>query len=125
MNSNGTDTVTITRDQLARKLETASPNNEDEREGYALVNVLGRDAFEQERIAGSINIPADRLDDFDARFDKGKEIIVYCASPSCDASERAASGLASRGFRRVVDYAEGLSDWKAGGEAITGGASAR
>ena len=115
--------ATITRDQLARKLETHAPDNESAREGFALVNVLGQEAFEREHIPGSINVPADEIDELEQRFDEGKEIIVYCASPSCDASPKVARKLAERGFRRVVDYEGGMSDWRKGGQPISGKAA--
>lgn len=115
------DYATIEREQLQRKLESSSPENEDSRKGFALVNVLGRDAFEEERIPGSINIPKGREEDFEKRFDHGKEIILYCASPSCDASPKVAAELTRRGFRRVVDYEAGMSDWKEAGNQVASG----
>ncbi|MGH9894180.1 MAG: rhodanese-like domain-containing protein [bacterium] len=45
-------------------------------------------------------------------------MIVYCASPDCPASDDVAAALVSRGFRRVYDYAGGLSDWQQGGYPI-------
>jgi len=103
---------TITGQELKRKLEGGKPNNEDRSKGFALVNVLGPKEFEREHIPGSINIPVGNEEEYEQRFDKNKEIIVYCASPSCDASERAAKSLMDRGFQHVVDYEMGMSDWK-------------
>jgi len=116
------DYATIEREQLQKKLETSSPDNENATRGFALVNVLGRDAFEEEHIPGSINIPKGREDEFEKRFDHGKEIIVYCASPSCDASPKVAAELVRRGFGRVVDYEAGMSEWKAVGNQVSLGA---
>ena len=116
-----TDYATIDREQLQRKLETSSPDNENARRGFALVNVLGRDAFEKEHIPGSINIPKGREEDFEKRFDHGKEIIVYCASPGCDASPKVAAELTRRGFSRVVDFEAGMSDWKEAGNQVASG----
>jgi len=109
----------ITREQLAKKLRDTSPDNEGRDNGFALVNVLGREAFEREHIPGSINVPKDELSVLEQKFDTGKEVIVYCASPECDASPRVAEALTRRGFRRVVDYEGGLSDWKQGGYETT------
>ena len=111
----------IERQQLERKLETSQPDNEDARKGFALVNVLGSDAFEKEHIPGSINIPKGREEDFEKRFDRGKEIIVYCASPGCDASPKVAAELTRRGFGRVVDYEAGMSAWKEAGNPVASG----
>jgi rhodanese-related sulfurtransferase len=110
----------IDGEELARKLERTAPNNEHRREGFALVNVLERTQFERARIPGSANIPHGEEDSFEKRFDKEKEIIVYCASPQCDASEKAARELARRGFRRVVEYEAGLRGWQESGHAVVG-----
>ena len=69
-------------------------------------------------IPGSINIPHGNEDVFERRFAKDKEIIVYCGSPDCPASDNVAAALVTRGFRRVYDYAGGLSDWQQGGYPI-------
>jgi rhodanese-related sulfurtransferase len=114
---------TITREDLAARLERGAPNNEDRSAGFALVNVLEPEQFERERIPGSANIPRGREDAFEQRFDKDKEIIVYCASPECDASEKAARELTRRGFQRVVEYPDGLADWRDAGRTIVGTAS--
>lgn len=112
--------ATITREQLARKLETTTPDNEDRRNGFALVNVLAPEAFARERIPESINIPAQDVDAFERRFEKGKELVLYCASPSCDASPKVARELVRRGYNRVVDYEGGVSDWREGGQPLEG-----
>ena len=97
------------------------PDNESADRGYALVNVLDENSFEAEHIPASINIPLKDIEDFERRFSKDKEIIVYCESPDSDAAAEAARKLAARGFTNVMDYAGGMRDWKnAGGEVITG-----
>lgn len=113
----------IDRTQLEKMLRDAPPNNEDPFVGYALVNVLPRDEFEEEHIPGSINIPQGQEDRFEDRCDRGKEIVVYCASPECDASPKVADELVRRGFRRVVDYRAGTSDWKRRGHPVEGRAA--
>ena len=112
---------TITLDELERRLATTPPDNENRSVGYALVNVLKAEAFEDEHIPNSINIPAGEEDRFEQRFNKDKNIVVYCASPSCDASPKAARALADRGFRHVYDYEAGMSEWKNAGNEIAGG----
>jgi rhodanese-related sulfurtransferase len=104
--------ATITTQQLLEMFEIEQPNNEHRERGYALVNVLRPEAFEREHIPGSINIPLGSDDQFEQRFAKDKEIIVYCASSDCDASTKVAQELARRGFHRVKDYEEDLRDWK-------------
>jgi len=105
---------TIDRDDLEQRIATHNLNNEDRRRGFALVNVLGEGAFAMAHIPGSINIPHGNEDVFERRFARDKEIIVYCASPDCPASDNVAGALVTRGFQRVYDYAGSLSDWQQG-----------
>lgn len=99
---------TITREELQARREAG-----DE---FALVNVLSAEQFAEEHIPGSVNVPLDRLEDeAPEMFDLDDEIVVYCASPSCQASPKAAQKLEAMGFENVVDYEGGLSDWKEGG----------
>ncbi|MDY6769312.1 MAG: rhodanese-like domain-containing protein [Candidatus Nanohaloarchaea archaeon] len=96
---------TISRDELKEKMDAG--------EDFTLVNVLSPEQFEQEHIPGSINIPLDEVEqEFPDRFDRDDDIVVYCASPSCSASPKAAEKLDSMGFTNVADYEGGLSDWK-------------
>lgn len=96
---------TITREELKEKMDSG-----DE---FALVNVLSSEQFEREHIPGSINIPLDQVEqEFPEQFEEGDDIVVYCASPSCQASPKAAQKLESMGFTNVKDYEDGLSDWK-------------
>jgi len=102
-------------------MRTAVPDNQDAEQGYALVNVLKPEAFEREHIPGSDNIPEGNEVTFEQRFSKDKEIIVYCASTDCHASDSVAEKLTKRGFTRVYDYAAGLRDWKQDGNSVETG----
>lgn len=112
---------TINYAELASRLADSRPDNSDRSRGYALVNVLKPEAFKNEHIPASINIPKGDEQTFEDRFSKDKEIIVYCASPTCDASVTVAKRLAEMGFEDVYDYEAGLSDWKQSGGAIESG----
>jgi rhodanese-related sulfurtransferase len=104
--------ATISTRQLLEMFEVEQPNNEHPDRGYALVNVLAPEAYEKEHIPGSVNIPCGSEDEFEQRFNKDKEIIVYCASSDCEASIRVARELARRGFHRVKAYEGGIREWK-------------
>lgn len=98
----------ISRDELKRM-------NETQHEDFVLINVLKPDAFRQQHIRTSINIPVDD-DDFEQLVervvaDKGRKIVVYCASFDCDASQQAAEKLENAGFEAVYDYEGGTRDW--------------
>lgn len=115
--------TTLTRGQLETTLNAGPPENDQRDEGYTLVNVLRREQYEQEHIPHSINIPADQIDEFERRFDKPKKIVVYCASPECQASSQAARALKQRGFEHVYDYEGGMSDWRDAGNPVEGAGS--
>lgn len=114
--------ATLGRADLERKLAETRPDNAHSTAGYALVNVLPREHFERAHIPDSINIPVGEEEEFERRFDRDKEIVVYCASPDCDASPKVAAELARRGFAYVQDYEEGLSEWQKAGHAVASGA---
>lgn len=101
----------ITHQTLAQKLRDRSLNNHDRTQGMALVNVLEPKSFQKEHIPGSINIPRGQEHEFETRFDKDKEIVVYCASTDCDASPKTAEALSRRGFNNVYDYEAGMKGW--------------
>jgi len=91
-----------------------------------VINVLPEDAFKQQHIPGSTNIPKDS-DHFEDRVltevgDKSQPVVVYCASPGCDASPQAAQRLEASGFEKVYDYEGGTKAWSEAGEKVEAGA---
>lgn len=104
--------LNITRETLRLRLEVEQPDIEDRYQGFVLVNVLKPETFEKEHIPGSINIPLGNEDEFERRFAKSKEIVLYCASKDCDASEKVAKELVRRGFTNVFDFEGGMKAWK-------------
>ncbi|HEX2237869.1 MAG TPA: rhodanese-like domain-containing protein [Gammaproteobacteria bacterium] len=82
--------ATVTTVQLLEMFEIEQFNNEHRDKGYALINVLTPETFGKEHIPGSINIPLGHEDEFEQRFTKDKEIIVYGNSLACDASTQVA-----------------------------------
>ena len=105
----------LTTEQLEKMIESG--------EQFELINVLPPDQFEEQHIAGSVNIPvAD--DNFVERVQqqaggKDKPIVVYCASEACDASPKAAKKLEDAGFTNVYDYEGGTKAWYVAGLATT------
>jgi rhodanese-related sulfurtransferase len=95
----------ITREELKEKL--------DRGEEFYLVNVLSPEDFEEEHIPGSVNMPLEEIgQEAVETFERDDDIVVYCSSPGCGASPKAAEKLESLGFTDVKDYEGGLSDWK-------------
>ena len=115
--------TTLIRGQLETTLNAGPPENDKRDEGYALVNVQAREQYDREHIPHSMNIPGEQLDEFERCFDKEKKIVVYCASPDCQASNQAAQALTERGFQHVYDYEGGLSDWREAGNPVQGAAA--
>lgn len=103
--------TTITTEQLEtfRDADVAIP----------VVNVLDKESFRQGHIPDSINIPAGSanfvMDVAKVTENERSPIVVYCASASCDASERAAAQLERAGFSKVYDYEGGTQAWEDAG----------
>lgn len=116
---------TIDRSTLERKLATRAPDSVSKSRGYVLVNVLRPADFAEQHIPHSINVPLADIEVLQDLYSKDKEIIVYCASPNCDASPKAARTLLEQGFENVYDYSRGLSDWRAAGNPVSGAQAAR
>lgn len=108
----------VSTEELESKLSSSAPDNESKDSGFALVNVLPPDSYIQEHIPFSINIDKDHILEFARRFGREKEIIVYCASPECDAAPKVADILSSGGFVNVLDYAGGMHEWKKAGNEV-------
>lgn len=81
-----------------------------------LVNALAREAFDEERIPGSISIPAsDALRLAPTVLAKDQPVVVYCASRNCTASPTLAQKLVDLGFGEVVDFEGGVEEWERAG----------
>ena len=75
----------------------------------ALVGMAGR-------FPGARNVPLDTDDFVDGVVQKAsgskiRKVVLYCASPTCDASTQAATLLITAGFTNVIEYEGGLSAW--------------
>ncbi len=102
---------TITTEELAAKIEG--------KDDFVLVDVLGEDHFAEEHLPGAVNIPLDTIaEEATKQFDRDQEIVVYCASESCQASPKAAEKLEAMGFENVKDYEPGVKGWKQAGHDI-------
>jgi rhodanese-related sulfurtransferase/CBS domain-containing protein len=85
-------------------------------EGATIIDVLPREEYEEEHLAGAIGIPLKALDPASVEgLDRGRPVVVYCWDALCDLSPRAASWLDELGFEDVCDYAAGKVDWTARG----------
>lgn len=89
-----------------------------------VINVLAREHFEDKHIPGTVNIPVESTDFVEKveqrAPDKSSPVVVYCASKSCNASERAAEQLERAGFSRVLDFEVGMEGWETAGYRAEG-----
>ena len=99
----------ITRTELAAKL--------DRREPIVLLEALPQGHYLRGHLPGARHLPHDEVR---ARAvavvpDKQAEIVVYCASPTCQNSGIAAAVLASLGYGNVRVFPGGKQEWQAAG----------
>lgn len=115
-------TRTITRDQLHSKIERG--------DDFVLLETLPPKSFANGHLPGARNLPVEEIGQRASELipSTDSEVVVYCASRSCDASEKAATKLTELGYTNVLDYVDGKADWKEAGlpmeksEAATSGA---
>ena len=100
---------TITRDELHSKIE-----RDDD---FVLLETLPPKSFANGHLPGARNLPVEEVGRRASELipSKDSEVVVYCASKSCDASEKAAQKLESLGYTNVYDYLDGKADWKDAG----------
>jgi len=85
-----------------------------------VAEILGPQHFASGHLPGAINLP---LEGFAAAAlralpDKAAEIVVYCASSTCQNSDMAERKLASLGYTNVSVFRGGKADWKATARAF-------
>lgn len=78
-----------------------------------LLDVQGPGWYEREHLPGAIR---GSLDDPERIFadlgdDRDVEVVVYCYSATCTASELAVKLLEGHGYRNVWRYSAGKQDW--------------
>ena len=97
---------TLTRNQLQQRLE-ANPK-------LVLLEALPEKYFNGWHLPGARHFPHDRARELAATVvpDQASEVVVYCASKTCQNSHIAAKVLESLGYANVAVYAGGKEDWK-------------
>lgn len=100
----------ITTNDLKTKI-----NNKEE---FALIEVLGPETFAEFHLPGAVNVPVD--DTFEAGIqtavpDKNKTVVVYCRDIECHASAKASRRMEALGYSNVLEYHNGKDGWRAAG----------
>jgi rhodanese-related sulfurtransferase len=104
----------ISRESLWHKIERG-----DE---FVLVDALPPLAYAASHLPGAISMPPEYVTSRARRRipDSHTEIVVYCASVTCDSSLVVADRLVELGYRNVRHYAEGKRDWLEAGLPLEG-----
>jgi rhodanese-related sulfurtransferase len=105
----------IDREELRRKLAAKTKP--------VLVEALPEKYWRDWHLPGARRLPHDEVDRLAARVlpDKTAEIVVYCASRSCQNSHVAAHRLAQLGYENVAVYSGGKQDWMDAGLPVDRG----
>ena len=86
-----------------------------------IAEILGPQYFAAGHLPGALNLPLEGLAENAARLlpDKRAEIVVYCASATCQNSHVAERKLVSLGYENVRLYRGGKAAWKDAGLALS------
>ena len=107
--------VQITREQLWEKVERS--------DDFVLVDALAPMSYAHSHLPGAINLPPEWVDQRGPRRipDPETDLVVYCASSTCDSSMEVANRLLELGYRNVSHYVGGKRDWIDAGLPLEGG----
>jgi len=96
----------LTRNQLQERLQ-ANPQ-------IVLLEALPEKYFNEWHLPNARHFPHDQARALASSVvpDKSAEIVVYCASRTCQNSHIAAKTLASLGYANVAVYPGGKEDWR-------------
>jgi rhodanese-related sulfurtransferase len=100
---------TIGREELARKLHNHEP--------FTLLEALPERYYRKAHLPGAHLMPHDRVAELAPELipSRSQDIVVYCASDTCQSSHIAAAELTRLGYGSVRVYVGGKSDWQAHG----------
>jgi rhodanese-related sulfurtransferase len=104
----------ITREELWERLQQG---------GVVVVDALAPMSFAHSHLPGAVNLPPEWVAErAPARIpDREADIVVYCASATCDSSAEAGRLLVALGYPNVSHYVGGKRDWIEAGLPVEGG----
>jgi rhodanese-related sulfurtransferase len=111
-------TTQLTLEQLNARLG-ANP-------ALVLVEALPEKYYREGHLPGARHLPHDQVDQLAAKVlpQRDAEIVVYCASSTCQNSHIAARALERIGYTRVAVFGGGKKDWVEAGQALEPSAAA-
>jgi rhodanese-related sulfurtransferase len=82
-----------------------------------VVEVLPPAYFASGHLPGATNLPLDGFEQAAAEAlpDRSRDLVLYCAGPTCQNSHIAARKLEEMGYARVAVFSGGKSEWKDAG----------
>lgn len=88
--------------------------------GLVLVEALPEKYYRDWHLPGARHMPHDQVRALAASVlpEKTAEIVVYCASATCQNSHIAAQALTQLGYANVAVYAGGKQDWSEAGLSV-------
>jgi rhodanese-related sulfurtransferase len=88
-----------------------------------VVDALPPISFAASHLPGAISMPPETVDQRAPRRipDLDADVVVYCASETCDSSVVVAERLTELGYRNVSHYVGGKQDWIEAGLPVEGG----
>jgi rhodanese-related sulfurtransferase len=114
----------ITYEELLAKIQDRSRLAKcEDNAGFAIAEILPAQYYVSGHLPGAIHLP---LDAFAGNLDgvlpsKEGEIVVYCASATCQNSHIAARKLMSLGYSNVRVFAGGKAAWSQAGQPLVKG----
>lgn len=113
-----TTLATVSRTQLQEMLASDEPP--------IVVEALPPQYYDEGHIPGAIRINKDEVDQLAPTLlpDRDAQIVIYCASPTCQNSTIVARKLSFMGYTNIHEYADGKSDWTDAGLPLEATATA-
>lgn len=98
--------------ELANRLNSVAPP--------LVAEILGPQHFASGHLPGALNLPLEGFVENAARAlpSKSREVVVYCASATCQNSDIAARKLLSLGYQNVRVFRGGKSTWRDAGHPL-------
>lgn len=102
----------ITRQELQSKLTSHAP--------IVLLEALPAAYYHQGHLPGARHLPHDQVRTLAGTVvpEKDAEVVVYCASPTCQNSHLAAGVLSRLGYRNVRVFRGGKQEWQEAGLSL-------
>lgn len=101
--------TSISREQLKKQMDAGKD--------FVLIDALPEEYFKKGHLPHALSMPADKIEELATKRLQNKDqmIVTYCASAKCPKSKEAAEKLTKMGYKNVVEYTDGIEDWKAAG----------